>query len=408
MTEVLLCASRRTPIGRYGGALAALRPDDMAARVIYGLLDFHLELVVDEVILRCANHAGEDNRNVARMAALLSRRPETAPALTVNKLCASGHDAVTAGARAIRDGANQIIAGGVEQMTRAPFVMAKGDTAFGRQAQVYDTTTGWRFVKGRIAAPYSGESMPQTAESVAADHGISSVDQDAYAVRSQVRHDAGWHSTDIVLVAKTGAPFTAFTGRQGSVGAINADAQLHSTSLEKLSALPAPFRADGTVTAGNTAGINDGAGAIILAPTAAIRRYGLVPIARLGQAVSAWVAPRVMDLGPIAALDRQCTKSGLCPGPFDVTELKKVLAAQVLACTRAWGLADNAAHVPAQVCTRAGRRALQWAIPWAYRARGSSGAAHARNERQKRRCHAVCGRGPSCRIGAAFCMRVLC
>jgi acetyl-CoA acyltransferase len=337
MTEVFLCATRRTPIGRYGGVLAAMRPDDMAALVIDGLLDLHPGLVVDEVIFGCANQAGEDNRNVARMAVLLSRLPEDVPAFTVNRLCASGLDAVICGARAIRDGAEVIIAGGVDSMTRAPFVMAKSEAAYGRRPQMYDTTSGWRFVNDRISAAYGVESMPETAENVAADHAISRVDQDAYAFRSQSRYDAAWHVADILPVT--------LTGRNGEAVVVSADEHPRSTDLEKLAALPTPFRVGGTVTAGNAAGINDGACAMILASATAVRRYGLVPIARLGQAASAGVAPRVMGLGPIAALTRLCALTGLAPGDFDVIELNEAFAAQVLACTRAWGMADDAGHV---------------------------------------------------------------
>ena len=339
MTEVFLCAQRRTPIGRYGGALADVRPDDMAARVIDGLLDLYPDLVVDEVILGCANQAGEDNRNVARMAVLLSRLPETVPALTVNRLCASGLDAVIAGARAIRDGADVVIAGGVESMTRAPFVMAKADTAFGRSQPMYDTTIGWRFVNERIAAAYGIESMPETAENVAGDLGISRTDQDAYALRSQQRYDAVWHGADIV-------PVTLPT-RKGEALVIRTDEHPRVTSLAKLAALPAPFRRGGTVTAGNAAGINDGACAMILASAAGVKRHGLAPLARIGAAASAGVAPRVMGLGPIAALERLTAKTGLGAMDFDVIELNEAFAAQVLACTQAWHLADDAGHVNA-------------------------------------------------------------
>ena len=340
MTEVFLCAFRRTPIGRYGGALASCRPDDLAALVIDSLLDLHPGLMVDEVILGCANQAGEDNRNLARMAVLLSRLPVDVPAFTVNRLCASGLDAVICGARAIRDGADVIIAGGVESMTRAPFVMPKADAAFARQTQMYDTTIGWRFVNDRIAAAYGVESMPETAENVARDHAISRADQDAFALRSQARYDANWHAADIIPVTLPTRKDVAVVSR--------ADEHPRSTSIEKLAALPAPFRHDGTVTAGNAAGINDGACAMILASAAGVSRYGLVPIARLGQAASAGVAPRVMGLGPIAALTRLGAKTGLTPRDFDVIELNEAFAAQVLACTRAWSLADDAEHVNAQ------------------------------------------------------------
>jgi acetyl-CoA acyltransferase len=337
MTEVFLCASRRTPIGRYGGALASVRPDDMAATVINALLELYPGLAVDEVILGCANQAGEDNRNVARMAVLLSQLPETVPALTVNRLCASGLDAVIAGARAIRDGADIIIAGGVESMTRAPFVMPKSDAAFTRTPQLYDTTIGWRFINDRIASAYGVDSMPETAENVAADQKISRADQDACALRSQSRYDATWHSADI-------AQISVQTGR-GPAQLITTDEHPRTTSLEKLSALPTPFRTNGTVTAGNAAGINDGACAMILASAAAVKRHGLTSLARIGQAASAGVPPRVMGLGPIAALARLTERTGLTAQDFDVVELNEAFAAQVLACTRAWGLPDDAAHV---------------------------------------------------------------
>jgi acetyl-CoA acyltransferase len=339
MTEVFLCAQCRTPIGRYGGVLASLRPDDMAALVIDGLLDLHPGLAVDEVIFGCANQAGEDNRNVARMAVLLSRLGDKVPALTVNRLCASGLDAVIAGARAIRDGADVIIAGGVESMTRAPFVMAKAEAAYGRSPQMYDTTIGWRFVNDRIAAAYGVDSMPETAETVAAECAISRADQDVYAWRSQTRYDAGWHAADILPVTVTGG--------KGEARVVSADEHPRNTSLEKLGLLPTPFRAGGTVTAGNAAGINDGACAMILASAAAVKRYALVPIARVGSAASAGVAPRVMGLGPIAAVERLGSRTGLTPRDYDVIEVNEAFAAQVLACTRAWGLADDAAHVNA-------------------------------------------------------------
>ncbi|MBL9054755.1 MAG: acetyl-CoA C-acyltransferase [Rhodobacteraceae bacterium] len=338
MTEVFLCTHRRTPIGRHGGALAMLRPDDMAAHVIDGLLDLHPGLAVDEVIFGCANQAGEDNRNVARMAVLLSRLPETVPALTVNRLCASGLDAVIAGARAVRDGADLVIAGGVESMTRAPFVLGKAETAFARAAEMHDTTIGWRFVNDRIAQAYGVESMPETAENVAADHGISRADQDAFALRSQARYDAGWHASDILPVT--------LRGRKGDT-VVSADEHPRATTIEKLAALPAPFRKGGTVTAGNASGVNDGAAALILASAAGVKRFGLQPLARVGRAASAGVAPRVMGIGPVAAVERLVARGARRPGDMEVIELNEAFAAQALACTRAWGLADDDARVNA-------------------------------------------------------------
>lgn len=339
MTEVFLCAHRRTPIGRHCGSLAMARPDDMAAHVIDGLLDLHPGLAVDEVIFGCANQAGEDNRNVARMAVLLSRLPETVPGLTVNRLCASGLDAVIAGARAVRDGADVVIAGGVESMTRAPFVLGKAETPFSRQAEMHDTTIGWRFVNDRIARAYGTESMPETAENVAAEHRISREDQDAYALRSQTRYDAGWHAADLLAVT--------LKGRKSDT-VIDADEHPRVTTIEKLAALPAPFRAGGTVTAGNAAGINDGAAAIIIASAEAVRRHGLTPLARVGAAASAGVAPRVMGMGPVAVVERLAARTGRVAGDHDVIELNEAFAAQVLACLRAWELAHDDARVNAK------------------------------------------------------------
>lgn len=338
MTEVFLCAARRTPIGRYGGSLAQVRPDDLAARVIDGLLDLHPDLIPDEVIFGCANQAGEDNRNVARMAVLLSRLPEAVPALTVNRLCASGLDAVIAGARAIRDGADIIIAGGVESMSRAPYVMGKPETAFARSPEIHDSTIGWRFVHQVISARYGVETMPQTAENLAADHAISRADQDAYAGRSQARYDAGWHDADIL-------PLT-LPGKKGET-IVARDEHPRPTTPEGLARLPTPFRSPGTVTAGNASGINDGAAALILASAAGVKRHGLTPMARIGTAASAGVAPRVMGIGPVAALARITARTGQTAKDFDVIEINEAFAAQVLACTRAWGLADDDPRVNA-------------------------------------------------------------
>lgn len=338
MTDVFLCAHRRTPIGRHGGALAMVRPDDMAAHVIDGLLDLHPGLVVDEVIFGCANQAGEDNRNVARMAVLLSRLPETVPALTVNRLCASGLDAVIAGARAIRDGADVVIAGGVESMTRAPFVLGKAETAFTRQAEMHDTTIGWRFINDRIARAYGTDSMPETAENVAADHAISRADQDAFALLSQARYSADWHAPDILPVT--------IPGRKGDT-VVATDEHPRPTTADRLAALPTPFRAGGTITAGNAAGINDGASAIILASAAGAKRHDLTPLARIGAAASAGVAPRVMGLGPIAAVERLMSRTGRAPADHDVIEVNEAFAAQVLACLRAWRIPDDAPQVNA-------------------------------------------------------------
>lgn len=339
MTDVFLCAHRRTPIGRHGGSLAMVRPDDLAAHVIDGLLDLHPGLAVDEVIFGCANQAGEDNRNVARMAVLLSRLPETVPALTVNRLCASGLDAVIAGARAVRDGADVVIAGGVESMTRAPFVLGKAEVAFSRQTAMHDTTIGWRFVNDRIARAYGTASMPETAENVAAEHGIARTVQDAFALRSQSRYDADWHAADILPVT--------IKGRKGDT-VVEVDEHPRATTLEKLAALPAPFRSGGTVTAGNAAGINDGAAALIIASAAGVKRHGLLPLARVGAAAAAGVAPSVMGIGPVEAVARLAARTGRQANDHDVIELNEAFAAQVLACLRAWGIADEDARVNAR------------------------------------------------------------
>ena len=339
MTEVFLCAHRRTPVGRHGGSLAMVRPDDMAAHVIDGLLALHPGLAVDEVIFGCANQAGEDNRNVARMAVLLSQLPETVPALTVNRLCASGLDAVIAGARAVRDGADVVIAGGVESMSRAPYVMGKAEGAFARDQKLQDTTIGWRFINDRIAQAFGIEAMPETAENVAAEFSISRIDQDGYALRSQARYDAGWHAADILPVT--------ISGKKGDT-IVSTDEHPRATSLDRLAALPAPFRKGGSVTAGNAAGINDGAAAVILASAAGVRAHGLVPLARIGRAASAGVQPRIMGIGPLAAVEKLVARGVRRPADTDVIELNEAFAAQVLACTRGWGMADDDARVNAK------------------------------------------------------------
>jgi acetyl-CoA acyltransferase len=339
MTQVFLCAHRRTPIGRYAGSLAQVRPDDLATLVIDGLLDLH-DLPVDEVILGCANQAGEDNRNIARMATLLSRLGPTVPALTVNRLCASGLDAVITAARTIRDGAADVIlAGGVESMSRAPFVMPKAETPFARAPEIFDTTIGWRFVHPRMARLWGTDAMPETAETLAADHKITREDQDRYALLSQSRYDAGWHAADILPVT--------IPGRKGDT-LVSTDEHPRPTSLERLASLPTPFRSPGTVTAGNASGVNDGAAGVILASETAVRRHNLTPLARLGAAASAGVAPRIMGIGPVEAALRLQSRTGRSAGDHDIIELNEAFAAQVLACTRAWGLADDDPRVNAK------------------------------------------------------------
>ncbi|KPQ09924.1 MAG: acetyl-CoA acyltransferase FadA [Rhodobacteraceae bacterium HLUCCA09] len=340
MRPAFLCQGRRTPIGRYGGALAPVRPDDMAAHVIDALLDTAPGLVPCEVAMGCANQAGEDNRNVARMAVLLSRLPESVPALTLNRLCASGMDAVIHAARAVSTGeAEVVIAGGVESMSRAPFVMPKPETAFSRTAEIHDTTIGWRFVHKRIAAEFGIHSMPETAEHLAAERGISRADQDGYALRSQERTAA-----HVVRRAEDIAP-VAIPQRRGEPIVVADDEHPRATTLEKLGKLPTPFADPGTVTPGNASGVNDGAAALIVASEAAVARHGLTPLARVSAAASAGVPPRIMGIGPVAAMERLTGRTGLTIADFDRIELNEAFAAQVLACTRAWGLPDDAAHL---------------------------------------------------------------
>jgi acetyl-CoA acetyltransferase family protein len=273
------------------------------------------------------------------MACLISGLGESVPAITVNRLCGSGLDAVIIAARMIRDGsADVVLAGGVESMSRAPFVMPKAETAFSRNAEVHDTTIGWRFVHKGIAARYGIASMPETAENLATERGIGRADQDAYALRAQTRFDADWHAADIVPVTPPGkVPLP-----------VGRDEHPRATTAEKLAALPAPFRAGGTVTAGNSSGVNDGAACVLIASAKAVKTFDLIPLARIGHGATAGVAPRIMGIGPVAALERITARTGLSAQDFDVIELNEAFAAQVLACTRAWGLADDAPHVNAR------------------------------------------------------------
>jgi 3-oxoadipyl-CoA thiolase len=343
--SALICGYLRTPIGRYGGALAGLRPDDMAAQALRALLG-RTGLpgeAVDEVIFGCANQAGEDNRNVARMASLLAGLPETVPALTINRLCASGLDAVVAGARAIRCGeADIVLAGGVESMTRAPIVMPKPEAAWSRRAEAYDTTIGWRFVNPRLAEAFGTDSMPETAENVAEERSIARADQDAFALRSQRRteaaREAGWFDDEIVPVRVTDG-----RGREATV-----EADEHprpQATLDALRALPAPFRKGGTVTAGNASGVNDGAAVLLLASKEAASAHGLQPLAAVEASASVGVAPRVMGLGPVPAVQRLLDRTGRTLSEFGAIELNEAFAAQALACLRELGLDDEAPHV---------------------------------------------------------------
>jgi 3-oxoadipyl-CoA thiolase len=335
----------RTPIGRYGGALSSVRPDDLAAHALRALLDRQGGLdpeAIEEVVLGCANQAGEDNRNVARMASLLAGLPDSVPGTTVNRLCGSGLDAVLAAARAVRTGEyDVIIAGGVESMSRAPLVMGKATAAFDRNVEMFDTTIGWRFVNPLIAARYGTDSMPETAENVAEQFGISREDQDAFAFRSQERtaaaQDRGRLAQEIVPV-----PVPV---KRGQPQVIERDEHPRKTSIEKLAALPTPFRDPGTVTAGNASGVNDGAAALLIASERAVERYDLEPIARIVAGATAGVEPRIMGVGPVSATRRLLDKTGLSLDQFDVIELNEAFAAQALACLRMLGIADDAEHV---------------------------------------------------------------
>lgn len=336
----------RTPFGRYGGALASVRPDDMAAHVIRSLVARHPGIApeaYDEVILGNANQAGEDNRNVARMAVLLAGLPVSVPGTTVNRLCGSGLDALSIAARQIKTGeADLIIAGGVESMSRAPFVMPKADSAFSRNTAVYDTTIGWRFVNPAMKAAYGVDSMPETGENVAADFDISRADQDLFAVTSQQRatkaRDAGRFAQEIVPVE--------LKGKKGAVTLVDTDEHIRSeTTLEGLARLPTPFRKDGSVTAGNASGVNDGAAVLMVASAAAVEKYGLTPIAKVLGAATAGVAPRIMGFGPAPATTKLLERLGLGIGQIDIVELNEAFASQALAVTRALGLPDGAGHV---------------------------------------------------------------
>ena len=344
MADVFVCDAVRTPIGRYGGALASVRADDLAAIPIRELLRRQpgVAKAVDEVVFGCANQAGEDNRNVARMAALLAGLPEGTPAQTVNRLCASGLDAIGAAARAIKAGeADLCIAGGVESMTRAPFVMGKASQPFQRSAETYDTTIGWRFINPLMKQQYGVDSMPDTAENVAQEYQVSRADQDAFALRSQQR--AGKAQADGVFAAQI-VP-VEIAGRKGDVTRVEHDEHLRpDTTAEALARLK-PIRAGGSVTAGNASGVNDGAAAVILASEAAVKRYGLVPRARILGLASAGVPPRIMGIGPVPATEKLLERLGLRISEFDLIELNEAFASQVLASLRQLGVPDDAEHV---------------------------------------------------------------
>ncbi len=347
MSEAYICDYVRTPIGRFGGSLSAVRADDLGAVPLRALMARNAGIdweAVDDVVYGCANQAGEDNRNVARMSLLLAGLPQIVAGATVNRLCGSGMDALTICARAIKAGeADLLIAGGVESMSRAPFVMPKADAAFSRNAEIYDTTIGWRFVNPVMKKQYGIDSMPETGENVAAEFGVSRADQDAFAVRSQDKAVAaqanGRLAKEIIAVT--------IPQRKGDPVVVDRDEHPRAgTTLESLAKLATPFRKEGgTVTAGNASGVNDGAAALIVASEAAVKKYGLTPIARFVGGAVAGVEPRIMGIGPAPATQKLAARLGITPADFDVIELNEAFAAQGIAVLRQLGIAEDAAHV---------------------------------------------------------------
>lgn len=346
MQDVYICDYIRTPIGRYGGALAAIRADDLGALPLQALMERNPSVdweKLDEVVLGCANQAGEDNRNVARMTTLLAGLPETIPATTINRLCGSGMDAVTVAARAIKAGEmDLVLAGGVESMSRAPFVMPKATTAFSRSNEVHDTTIGWRFINPLIKQQYGVDSMPETGENVAEQFGISRADQDKFALASQQKTAAaqrrGRLAQEIIPVS--------VPNRKGEPQVVTEDEHPRpDTTLESLSKLPVPFRSGGTVTAGNASGVNDGAAALIVASGAAVKRHRLTPLARIVAGATAGVPPRIMGVGPVPAARKLCDMIGSQPSDFEIIELNEAFASQSLAVLRELGLDETAPHI---------------------------------------------------------------
>ncbi|GAB3828168.1 3-oxoadipyl-CoA thiolase [Kribbella italica] len=335
----------RTPIGRYGGALAAVRPDDLAAHVLRSLLARHPSLdpaSIDDVVLGCANQAGEDNRNVARMAVLLAGLPDSVPGSTINRLCGSGLDAVASAARSIVAGDNDVvIAGGVESMSRAPFVMPKATSAYSRSAEIFDTTIGWRFVNPVLKGQYGIDSMPETAENVAADFGIAREDQDLFALRSQqcaAKAIANGRLAEEIVAMEV-------PGKRGAVTVVDTDEHPRETTLEALAGLKTPFRDPGTVTAGNASGVNDGAAALLVMSGEAVERLGVTPLARIVGTAAAGVPPRIMGIGPAPATRKLLDRTGVPLADVGVIELNEAFAAQSLAVLRELGLSDDAEHV---------------------------------------------------------------
>ncbi len=341
MTDVFICDYIRTSIGRFGGSLSSVRADDLGAVPLRALMARNPGVdwtAVDDVIFGCANQAGEDNRNVARMAALLAGLPVTLTGTTINRLCGSGMDAVLVAARQIKAGeADLMIAGGVESMSRAPFVMPKAETAFSRNAEIYDTTIGWRFINPLMKAQYGVESMPETGENVAEDFAISREDQDAFALRSQAKAAAAQANGRLAAEITT----VTLPQRKGDAIVVDRDEHPRATTMEALAKLGTPFRVGGSVTAGNASGVNDGAAALILASAAAARTYGLTPIARVLGGATAGVEPRIMGFGPAPASQKLMARLGFGQADFDVIELNEAFASQGLATLRALGIADD-------------------------------------------------------------------
>jgi acetyl-CoA acyltransferase len=346
MPQAFICDYVRTPIGRFAGALASVRADDLGAVPLAALMRRHRSVdwgAVDEVLFGCANQAGEDNRNVARMALLLAGLPESVPGGTINRLCGSGMDAVITAARAIKAGeAELVIAGGVESMSRAPFVMPKAETAFSRHGEIHDTTIGWRLVNPVMKARYGIDSMPETGENVAEEFSVSRADQDAFAARSQARAIA---AIERGRLAKEITP-VSIPQRKGEPVVVERDEHPRAgTTVEQLARLPTPFRQGGTITAGNASGVNDGAAALIVASEAAAARHGLTPLARILAGATAGVPPRIMGIGPAPATQKLCARIGWSIGKVDIVELNEAFASQALAALRQLGLPDDAEHV---------------------------------------------------------------
>jgi 3-oxoadipyl-CoA thiolase len=345
MNEAFLCAGVRTPVGRYSGALSSVRPDDLLAHVLRALLARAPGLpmgAIDDVFAGCANQSGEDNRNVARMSLLLAGLPQESPGVTLNRLCGSGLDALGSAARAVRSGEMEVaIACGVESMSRAPFVMGKATEPFARNPELFDTTLGWRFINPKLKAAYGVDAMGETAENLAADLQISRTDQDAFALRSQARAAKAIASGRLAREIAS----VEIVDRKGNVTAVSQDEHPRETTLEKLRSLKPIFRKDGSVTAGNSSGLNDGAAAVLIASERAVKQYGLAPLARIIGMATAGVPPRIMGIGPVPATQKLMARLGLTIEDFGAIELNEAFAAQALACLRGLGLPDDCEHV---------------------------------------------------------------